>query len=343
MTVNNLGNRQNPKGMIKKVREESCSYRNSEKTHRQEGIIFSLRKRGKIMRGRGLLIGVGVLTGCSWFFLMVGWVNAEATPPEKETIPKIPYETISGKDGAPMIKIPEGEFLMGDNKGPRNERPEHMVWLDSYYIDQFEVTMARYQKFLDETKHDIPPLWDDGAALEEAADRPAVGMAWGSAQAYCKWAGKRLPTEAEWEKAARGTDGRRYPWGHMQPFVDIANYNRGVWVSYTNTLRSVTAGVSGMSIRHGLKTGTMSPYGLYHMAGNAAEWVADWYDRNYYENSPKRNPQGPETGENKVFRGGSWEDPPKRLRVTERASAAPDFPIESNDLTIGFRCAMDAK
>ena len=174
-------------------------------------------------------------------------MGAEKTssPPAQE------FEMIKGKDGAPMIKIPAGEFLMGDNQGARNERPEHTVFLDSYFIDQFEVTMNRYQKFLDDTDHDFPPLWDDGAAFEGAEDHPAVGMAWGSAVAYCQWAGKRLPTEAEWEKAARGTDGRRYPWGHMQPFVDIARYNLGTtgWVSYAITLAPVTSGVSGMSIR----------------------------------------------------------------------------------------------
>lgn len=268
-----------------------------------------------------------------------------AAEPFLETSQKGEFEVVEGKEGAPMIKIPAGEFKMGDNKGPRNERPEHMVWVDTYFIDQYEITMERYQKFLDETNHDFPPLWDDGAAFEEAADRPAVGMAWGSAKAYCEWVGKRLPTEAEWEKAARGTDGRRYPWGHMQPFVDIARYNLGTtgWVGYAITLAPVTSGVTGMSIRHGLKGGTKSPYGLYHMAGNASEWVVDWYDRNYYEKSPKRNPQGPGTGEKKIYRGGSWEDPPKRLRVTTRASAEPNFPVDANDLTIGFRCAMEAK
>lgn len=268
-----------------------------------------------------------------------------AAEPFLETSQKGEFEVVEGKEGAPMIKIPAGEFKMGDNKGPRNERPEHMVWVDTYFIDQYEITMERYQKFLDETNHDFPPLWDDGAAFEEAADRPAVGMAWDSAKAYCEWVGKRLPTEAEWEKAARGTDGRRYPWGHMQPFVDIARYNLGTtgWVGYAITLAPVTSGVTGMSIRHGLKEGTKSPYGLYHMAGNASEWVVDWYDRNYYEKSPKRNPQGPGTGEKKIYRGGSWEDPPKRLRVTTRASAEPNFPVDANDLTIGFRCAMEAK
>lgn len=238
-----------------------------------------------------------------------------------------------------MALIPEGEFLMGDNEGHRNERPEHMVWLPDYYMDYYEVTMQEYQKFLEKTDRDPPPLWDDAAAYE-VGDRPAVGMTWFDALAYCQWAGKRLPTEAEWEKAARGTDGRRYPWGHMQPFVDIANYNKGTtgWVSYAITLAPVTSGTTGMSIRHGLKTGGKSPYGMYHMAGNAAEWVADWYDPHYYEISPKRNPKGPETGEKKVIRGGSWEDPPEGLRVTRRTSATPDF----HDLTIGFRCAKDA-
>jgi formylglycine-generating enzyme required for sulfatase activity len=124
----------------------------------------------------------------------------------------------------------------------------------------------------------------------------------------------------------------------MQPFVDIVNYNRGIWVSYPITLAAVTSGLDGMSIRHGLKTGGTSPYGLYHMSGNASEWVADWYDGEYYNKSPKDNPTGPEKGDKKVIRGGSWSDPPRNLRVTARFKATPDF----QDSTIGFRCVMDA-
>ncbi|MFO0730955.1 MAG: SUMF1/EgtB/PvdO family nonheme iron enzyme [Nitrospiraceae bacterium] len=153
-----------------------------------------------------------------------------------------------------MALIPAGAFTMGSNEGLPNERPEHSVTLDAYYLDRYEVTMVLYDKFLREAKHDAPPTWDDEAATT-VGDRPAVGIGWGDAAAYCKWAGKRLPTEAEWEKAARGVDGRRFPWGHMQPFVDIANYNRGVWVSEAITLVPVTGGVEGMSVRHGLKEG----------------------------------------------------------------------------------------
>ncbi|WP_455377417.1 formylglycine-generating enzyme family protein [Petrachloros mirabilis] len=260
---------------------------------------------------------------------------AAELPPSVKDGQVASVETVKGKDGAPMILIPAGPFTMGSNEGLPNERPEHSVTLDSYYIDQYEVTMTLYRTFLESKNYESPPTWDDEAATV-VGDRPAVGMKWTGAAAYCQWAGKRLPTEAEWEKAARGTDGRRYPWGHMQPFVDIANYNRGLWVSEAITLAAVTSGLEGMSVRHGLKEGGRSPYGLSHMAGNAAEWVADWYDREYYQRSPDKNPSGPTEGQKRVIRGGSWADLPAALRVTARFSADPEF----EDRTIGFRCAM---
>jgi formylglycine-generating enzyme required for sulfatase activity len=251
--------------------------------------------------------------------------------------PVFPAAEPRGKDGAAMVLIPEGEFTMGTNDGPNNERPEHPVWLPAYYIDQFEVSLALFAQFLKESGTPPPPTWDDEAATT-VGNRPAVGLSWEQAAAYCKWAGKRLPTEAEWEKAARGTDSRRFPWGHMQPFVDIANYNRGAWVSEAVTLIPVDGGVEGMSVRHGTKQGGRSAYGAYNMSGNVAEWVNDWYDREYYAKGPKRNPTGPEQGERHVIRGGSWNDQPSALRTTARYAAEPDY----QDRTLGVRCAMDA-
>ena len=123
----------------------------------------------------------------------------------------------------------------------------------------------------------------------------------------------------------------------MQPLIDIANYNRGLWVSESITFMAVTGGLEGMSVRHGLKEGRKSPFGVVHMAGNAAEWVADCYEPNYYHNSSERNPSGPLTGEKRVLRGGSWVDVPSALRATAWFSADPNF----EDRTIGFRCAKD--
>ncbi|MBL8042271.1 MAG: SUMF1/EgtB/PvdO family nonheme iron enzyme [Nitrospira sp.] len=279
----------------------------------------------------------GMTVVMSITLLAGAWVRAaEELQPAAGGQQGVP-DAVQGKDGAPMVLIPAGAFTMGSNEGLPAERPEHVVTLDAYAIDRYEVSLRLYRRFLQEVQRDAPPTWDDEAA-ETVGDRPAIGVSWADASAYCTWAGKRLPTEAEWEKGARGTDGRRYPWGPMQPFVDIANYNRGVWVSEAVTLVNVTGGVEGMSVRHGLKEGGRSPYGLHHMAGNAAEWVGDWYDREYYAKSPDKNPTGPAKGEKKVIRGGSWSDLPVALRSSARVSAEPDF----QDRAIGFRCAMDA-
>ncbi|MEO5957057.1 MAG: formylglycine-generating enzyme family protein [Nitrospiraceae bacterium] len=282
------------------------------------------------MKGQQMMVWTGLS-------LLAGVLCLEAAePPSLKGGQAFSSEAGRGRDGAPMILIPTGPFTMGSNDSLPNERPEHRVTLDAFFIDQYEVTLSLYRKFLESGKGEFPPTWDDEAATT-VGDRPATGMKWESAAAYCQWAEKRLPTEAEWEKAARGTDGRRYPWGDMQPFVDIANYNRGLWVNEAITLVAVTSGLEGMSVRHGLKEGGKSPFGLFHMAGNAAEWVADWYGRDYYQKTSEKNPPGPAIGEKRVLRGGSWADLPTALRVTARFSAEADY----EDRTIGFRCAMN--
>lgn len=204
-----------------------------------------------------------------------------------------------------------------------DERPAHQVWLDAFSIDRYEVTTAEYAQFLAEEKRVAPWQWES-VNLTQHSDRPVIGVDWHDADAYCRWKGKRLPTEAEWEKAARGTDGRLYPWGNQVPTKELANFALGARFSYNQVLLPVQSYEAGKS-----------PYGVYQMAGNAYEWVRDWYATNYYETSAERNPQGPPQGQFKILRGGSWSDLPKYLLTYGRFKLLPDT---RNSYT-GFRCA----
>ncbi len=223
-----------------------------------------------------------------------------------------------------MVEIPEGGFTMGfdGTQALEDERPKHQVWLDAFAIDQYEVTTARYAQFLAAEKRQAPWQWET-VDLMLHGDRPVIGVDWYDAEAYCRWNGKRLPTEAEWEKAARGTDGRLYPWGNEVPTKQLANFALGARFSYNQVLLPVQSFEQGKS-----------PYGLYQMAGNVYEWVQDWYLSNYYETSPEKHPQGPEQGQFKVLRGGSWSDLPKYLLSYSRFKLPP----ETRNSYIGFRC-----
>jgi formylglycine-generating enzyme required for sulfatase activity len=225
----------------------------------------------------------------------------------------------------PMAEVPAGEFTMGfdGTQGLEDERPGHRIWLDAFSIDRFEVATAQYAQFLAAEKRAAPWQWET-VDLTHHADRPVIGVDWHDADAYCQWKGKRLPTEAEWEKAARGTDGRLYPWGNEVPTKEYANFALGARFSYSQVLLPVQSYEPGKS-----------PYGLYQMAGNAYEWVQDWYATNYYEISPARNPQGPAQGLFKVLRGGSWSDLPKYLLTYGRFKLPP----ETRNSYTGFRCA----
>lgn len=225
----------------------------------------------------------------------------------------------------PMVEIPAGEFVMGfdGTQALEDERPAHRVWLDTYSMDQYEVTTAQYAAFLAAQPRPAPWQWES-VNLALHGDRPVIGVDWADADAYCRWKGKRLPTEAEWEKAARGTDGRLYPWGNHVPTDKLANFALGARFSYSQVLMPVQSYEAGKS-----------PYGLHHMAGNVWEWVADWYSTTYYERSPERNPPGPEQGQFKVLRGGSWSDLPKYLLTYGRFKLPP----ETRNSYTGFRCA----
>ena len=199
------------------------------------------------------------------------------------------------------------------------EKPPHRVYLDAFSIDKYETTNALYARFMRATGRPAPRDGNDSSF--NASSQPVVNVTWEDADAYCKWAGKRLPTEAQWEKAARGTDGRKYPWGEQW---DASRANAENKLGSTASVGSYASGTS--------------PYGAYDMAGNVWEWVADWYAKHYYEQSPNRNPMGPDSGTTRVLRGGSWSSLPVNLRAAVRLGDTPGL----RNISIGFRCARGA-
>ena len=229
---------------------------------------------------------------------------------------------------APSAMIPAGTFWMGVDglQGLDDERPRHSVTLDAYAMDVYEVTVDRYAMFLKQSGR-MPPLFWETLDLKEHGNRPVIGVDWHDADAFCRWAGKRLPTEAEWERAARGTDERRYPWGNQTPTPEFANFGIGARFSYGQTLMPVGRYEKGKS-----------PYGMYDMAGNVWEWVQDWYGIDYYEVSDKHNPRGPDVGQFKVLRGGAWSELPKYLLAYGRFKLLP----QTRNSYAGFRCAQSS-
>lgn len=230
----------------------------------------------------------------------------------------------SSKD---MVLIPKGEFTMGSNE--HADETKHQVVLDPYWIDKYEASNARYKEFMKATNHPAPAYWDDPRLNKP--NQPVVGVSWTDANTFCRWEGKRLPTEAEWERAAKGPEtDRHYPWGHH---LDPKKANYGQIVGRTMPVDSYAEGVSG--------------YGVHNMAGNVFEWVNDWYEPSYYKHSLALNPKGPDQGYNfanqgpvKVLRGGSWLAPETSLHTSHRFWNQPDN--NSYGVGLGFRCAMSA-
>jgi len=234
-----------------------------------------------------------------------------------------PSATLTGQDGAPMVLVPAGEFTMGSDEGDDDEQPVHRVVLDSFYLDTFEVTNRRFAKFVAAIQSEPPWGFADQATPVVYAEQPVRWVNWLEATGYCLWAGKRLPTEAEWEKAARGPDGRPYPWGNEPPTAAHAVFG----------LKEGDETVSPIGNRHQGR----SPYGVHDLAGNLYEWVSDWYDDAFYATPPTRNPRGPVEGTVKGQRGGSYINSPYRLRSAFRTKADPT----EHDPHVGFRCAQD--
>jgi len=247
-----------------------------------------------------------------------------------------------------MVYVPAGEFIMGSDKGHRDEQPVHTVYLDAFYIDRTEVSNAQFAQFLNEQSNqqeggvtwlDIGAwhclITESGGQYQPKSgyeDHPVIEVSWYGAEAYCQWAGNRLPTEAEWEKAARGTDGRTYPWGNT--FDGSKGNFCDKNCTYDHKDPSMDDGYARTAPVGSYPAGG-SPYGALDMAGNVWEWVADWYDGGYYAASPESNPKGPASGDSRVIRGGSYSNNEANVRAAYRGSFAPDVPYS----WVGFRCA----
>ncbi|MGV8119091.1 MAG: SUMF1/EgtB/PvdO family nonheme iron enzyme [Candidatus Xenobiia bacterium LiM19] len=215
--------------------------------------------------------------------------QAKAVKSGASPAPSLPPTMTNPTDGADMILIPAGEFLMGSpaGTGRDDERPQHKVYLDAFYICKYQVTNGQFARFVEETGYKPAGNWKEYAKWGRET-HPVVNVTWNDAAAYCNWAGGKLPTEAQWERAARGTDGRIYPWGNEW---DASRCNSNS--SGTIPVGSFPSGAS--------------PCGCMDMAGNVWEWCSDWYGEDYYGNSPSRNPGGPGSRNYRVLRGGSWD------------------------------------
>jgi len=264
--------------------------------------------------------------------------------------PRDVSNTISEKDGMTLLYVPAGSFTMGSNTGGAKEKPAHQVTLDAFWIDQTEVTNSMFAKCVQDggcnlpgqiRSHNRADYYDNS----EFEDFPVIYVSWNDAQSYCSWAGRRLPTEAEWEKAARGDDARNFPWGNTRPSGGLLNYDQG---------GSGSGYGPGDTTKVGSYLNGSSPYGALDMAGNAAEWVADWYRSSYYANSPSTNPPGPDQGNARVLRGGSWDSSYDEFDCFTSACSSYvitqgllswsrlwDSPDVANHY-YGFRCAKDA-
>ncbi|MFQ5912821.1 MAG: formylglycine-generating enzyme family protein [Nitrospinota bacterium] len=258
----------------------------------------------------------------------------------------LPREHIA-RDGSRMVLVQAGAYLMGPPPGRE-------IYLDPFYIDEREITQEQFRAFVVDVGNSPPVLrglqakpyaWTAGRFPAGLREHPVVGVTWEDARSYCLWARKRLPTEAEWEKAARGPEGRTYPWGSLwkaarlnsaelwagHAIERLKDYDRFYWWPYKGKWEGRVVQTKPV----GSFPAGASPYGALDMAGNAAEWVADWFGRNYPLSGPSRNPPGPASGTERVVRGGAYPDPRWKVTTTFRDKADPGRRLPA----VGFRCA----
>ena len=236
-------------------------------------------------------------------------------------------KVIWAKDNSEMVLIPTGSFEMGDHwDGNSDALPVHTVELDAFCMDIHEVTVGRFRRFVNQSGYDYRGSWNEVARYSPTDNHPMIYVSWYDAKAYCDWSGKRLPTEAEWEYAARGgLVGKRYPWGNE---INRTNAHYESWDSGNGTTKQV-----GSYLQNG--------HGLYDVGGNVIEWCNDWYDENYYAISPDKNPRGPKNGEYRIVRGGRWDNDIKVVRVAERSSGQGFIRPDRRTYSCGFRCVSE--
>ena len=299
-----------------------------------------------------------VLPGSKHAFIWDAGADAPALFDQAWTVRLIASHTPPLPPAEDMVYIPAGSFAMGSETGDPAEKPVHQVHLSAYWIDRYETTNRAFMRFVQATGYrttaeslDQSLIYENGgyrtvqgaswrapsggdSNLLGRLDHPVVQISWHDAQAYCRWAGKRLPTEAEWEKAARGEDRRLFPWGPSPPdgpSLYKANYGQARCCR-----ESDRDGFLNTAPRGSFAAGR-SPYGLYDMAGNVWEWTGDWYGANYYSTSPEKTPLGPNNGSERVLRGGSWISYHFMLRTSYRGKHTEDTRHNYG----GFRCARD--